>query len=65
MKNEFGLNLIGNINCDPRFITDMEYLCGAIGTVTSRSGIAIEILFDGNMPDIPWSFSTDMIDVIG
>ena len=65
MKNEFGLNLIGNINCDPRFITDMEYLCGAIGTVTSRHGIDIGILFDGNMPDIPWSFSTDMIDVIG
>lgn len=65
MKNEFGLTYFGNIDCARHFTLDMEYLCGAIGTVTSRHGIGIGILFDGNTTGRHWEFSTDMIDVIG
>ena len=65
MKNEFGLTYFGDIDCELHFTPNMEYLCGTIGTVTSRSGIAIKILFDDNTPGAPWAFTTDMIDVIG
>lgn len=65
MKNEFGLTSSGSIDCARHFIPDVEYLCGAIGTVTNRCGTGIEIFFDGNIPDAFWAFSTDMIDVIG
>lgn len=65
MKNEFGLTSSGDIDCELYFTPNMEHLCGAIGTVTSRHGINIGILFDDNTIGIPWAFSTHMIDVIG
>lgn len=57
MVEEFGLNNIGNIECEQSFVLGMKYLC--------RKKIIIDRIHNNRIQDIDdWSISFDMIEKI-
>ena len=64
MEKEFGLNLIGSINCYRSFVETMKNFCGRIATIKEILSDGTVILdFEDKSANISsWEYSTDMIE---
>ena len=64
MEREYGLNLSGNILCNPHFTIGMKPLCGMFAEITDIDGARIWLKFFNFNGDTDWVYSTDMIKPI-
>ena len=63
MKTEYGIDMLGSINCKCKFLKVMRNLCGKKATITDKYKEMISLTFDDIKEDSGWSFSTDMIEL--
>lgn len=65
MEKEFGKDYFESINCIPRFIEDMKYLCGKTATIDEIYNYDIKLKdWSDAGGKIHWFFSTDMIELV-
>lgn len=65
MKEEFGVDGHGDIDCRFTFVKKMKYLCGETGTITYVSSFGNCIVsFDDGTDASAWSISEDMLELI-
>ena len=64
MEREYGLDLDGDILCNPCFTRGMEPLCGMFAEITDIVGNRIWLKFFNFDGDTDWFYSTDMIKPI-
>lgn len=66
MKEEFGVDQYGAIECTFSFNKKMKYLCGKTGTITFASAFGnYRVSFDDGTSLGGWSISDDMLELIG
>lgn len=63
MKTEYGIDVLGSINCKCKFLKVMRNLCGKKATITDKYKEMISLTFDDINADNGWNFSTDMIEL--
>ena len=65
MKEEFGVDGHGDIDCRFTFVKKMKYLCGETGTITYVSSFGIcSVSFDDGTDASAWSISEYMLELI-
>lgn len=65
MEKEFGKDSCGGIDCMPRFIEDMKYLCGKTATIDEICNYDIKLKdWSGDSDGPYWFFSMDMIELV-